>query len=96
MKKDDVILEDLPVCSALLQMTHSGGYALATGTVLGYAKTNWYRTLVLLADRFLLVMDRIQIVNPRFDNAHIEWNGLGDLRRTLMGICLNKKGSSCR
>jgi hypothetical protein len=92
LRDGDEILEDLPVCSALLQETQSGDYALATGAVLNYAGTNWYRTLLLLANRFLLVLDRIQLVDPQFDSAHIEWNGLGELRQTPDGHLLEQEG----
>jgi hypothetical protein len=92
LKKENEILEDLPVCNALLQLTQSEDCALATGAVLGYAGANWYRTLLLLPDRFLLVLDRLHLVNPEFDSAHIEWNGLGSLQATPSGHLLEQQG----
>ena len=92
LQREGEIVRDLPFCSALVQRGEEGDLAYATGTLLNYGGTDWFRTFILAADRFVLVVDRIHIVQPGLEAAHIEWNGLGTTSRMSNGFRLDQQG----
>ena len=92
LTREGAFVRDLPVCSALLQRGRSGRLLYATAALLGYGGTHWFRTLVVLAGRYVLVIDRVQVLEPGLERAHIEWNVLGEAVATASGFRLEQKG----
>jgi len=92
LQKDGEMVRDLPVCSALLQQGQQGDLLYATGALMGYGGVNWFRTLMVLADRFLLVVDRVEVVESGLEKGHVEWNCLGGVEDWAGGFRLEQKG----
>jgi len=92
LKRDGQIVNKLPVCSALVQRGQSGDLAFATCALLNYAGTDWFRTLLILADRFVVVIDRIHIVQPGLEAGHIEWNCPGKATMSGGGFRVDQQG----
>ena len=92
LKRNGEIIRKLPVCNALLQMGQVGDLAFATGALLNYGGTDWFRTLIILADQFVLVIDRIHIIQPGLEAGHIEWNCLGKATIHEDGFRLDQQG----
>lgn len=92
LQKEGEMVRDLPVCSALLQQGQQGNLLYATGALMGYGGVNWFRTLIVLAGRFLLVVDRVEIVQSGLEKGHVEWNCLGDVEDCTGGFRLEQKG----
>ena len=92
LQRDGEIVRDLPVCSALLQRGREGKLLYATGALLDYGGVNWCRTLVVLAGRYLLVIDRVQVFGAGLDKAHVEWNCLGEASALGSGFRLGQEG----
>ena len=92
LNRDGQIVRELPVCSALVQRGQAGDLAFATCALLGYAGTDWFRTVLILSDRFVLVMDRIHIVQPGLEAGHIEWNCPGEATGHEGGFRLDQQG----
>lgn len=85
------IVRDLPMC-ALLQRGRKGQLLYATGALLDYGGVNWFRTLILLAGKYVLAIDRIQILQAGLEKAHVEWNCLGQTGAQKNGFRLEQKG----
>jgi hypothetical protein len=77
---------------ALLQRGQKGNLLYATAAQLDYCGVNWFRTLVIAANQFTLVVDRIEVVKPGLDAGHVEWNCLGDSKTNPNGFRLEQKG----
>ena len=92
LQRNNQIVNDLPVCNALLQQGQTGDLAFATGGLLGYAGTNWFRTLLILANRFVLVIDRVHVIQSGLQAGHIEWNCLGKATIREGGFRLHQQG----
>ncbi len=60
--------------------------------MLRYGGTDWFRTLILLAERFVLVIDRIHVLGPDLESGHIEWNCLGEVTASEAGFRLSQQG----
>jgi hypothetical protein len=90
--KDGAIVDDLPPCSGLLQKGQVGDLAYATGVVAGYGGVDWFRTLLVMAGRFVLVIDRVHVGRPGLEAAHIEWNCPGSATRGEAGFRLDQQG----
>jgi len=91
LKRDGQIVRELPVCSALVQRGQAGDLAFATCALLNYAGTDWFRTLLILSDRFVLVIDRINIIQPGLEAGHIEWNCPGKANMYEGGFRLDQQ-----
>jgi len=85
------IARDLPM-SALLQRGREGQMLYATGAVLDYGGVNWFRTTLIYAGHYVLAIDRVQVVQPGLERAHVEWNGLGQTSARKNGFRLEQKG----
>jgi hypothetical protein len=92
LQKEGEIVRDLPVCNMLLQQGQQGKLLYATGALMGYGGVNWFRTLIVLAGRFLLAVDRVEVVQAGLEKGHIEWNCLGDVEDCKEGFRLEQKG----
>ncbi len=92
LQKDGAIVSDLPPCSGLLQKGQDGDLAYATGVVVDYAGTDWFRTLLVMAGRFVLIIGRVQVVQSGPETAHIEWNCPGSATAGEAGFRLDQKG----
>ena len=92
LQQENEIVRMLPRCNALLQKGQNGDLAYATGVLLNYAGINWFRSLFILADQFVLVMDRVHLVRPACERAHIEWNCLGKVAQRQNGFRLDQQG----
>ena len=92
LRRGGEIVRGLPVCSALLQRGQTGDIAFATGALLGYDGTDWLRTLIIVAGRFVLVIDRVNVVQPGLENAHVEWSCLGNATPMDGGFRLDQQG----
>jgi hypothetical protein len=53
---------------------------------------DWCRTLVALAGTCLLVIDRIRVIRPGLEEAHVEWNCLGEASPLGSGFRLVQNG----
>jgi len=93
LQREGLTVRALPICSALLQRGQRGNLAYATGALLGYGGTNWFRTIVILADQFVLVIDRVQVAEPGLEAAHVEWNCLGEATEREGGWRLDQQGA---
>ena len=92
LRREGEVVVELPVCAALLQARDSPGLAVSTSALLGYGGTDWIRTLVVAADRFLLVIDRIHVAEDGLEGGHVEWNALGEVTPTATGCRLDQRG----
>ena len=92
LRRKGEIVRDLPVCNALLQRGQAGDLAFCTGALLDYGGVNWFRTLLLLSGRFVLVIDRVQVVGSGLEAGHIEWNCLGKATAREDGFRLDQQG----
>lgn len=84
-------VKDLPMC-ALLQHGRKGRVLHATGALLDYGGVNWFRTLLVLAGKYVLVIDRINAIGGGLEKAHVEWNCLGHAYAQKNGFRLEQKG----
>jgi hypothetical protein len=91
LQRNSQIVRDLPVCNALLQKGQTGDLVFATGALLGYSGNDWFRTLLILADKFILVIDRIHVIQPSLEAGHIEWNCLGEVQMRESGFRLHQQ-----
>lgn len=91
LQRDDAIVRDLPM-AALLQRGRQAGLLYATSLLPAYGGVNWLRTLVILAGRYVLVLDRIQVIKDGLQAAHVEWNGLGAVTPSRDGFRLAQDG----
>ena len=92
LRRGGEVVDELPLCNALLQKGQSGDLAYATGALLGYGGTDWFRTLLILADRFVLVVDRVHVTEDGLEAGHVEWNCLGEVTVGQGGIRLAQQG----
>lgn len=92
LKRNGEIVRKLPVCNTLLRIGQVGDLAFATGALLDYGGTDWFRTLIVLADQLVLVIDRIHVIQPGLDAGHIEWNCLGKVTIHEYGFRLDQQG----
>ena len=81
-----------PLFAALLDKGGSEGLAWARTVVPGFAGTDWFRTVVILADRWVLVVDQVRIGDTPPSAAHIEWNALGEVMERPYGWRLEQQG----
>lgn len=84
-------VRELPM-GALLQHGQKGQLLCSTSALLGYGGVNWFRTLIILAGKYVLAIDRIQILQPGLEKAHVEWNCLGHAYAQKNGFRLEQKG----
>ena len=73
-------VRDLPCAAELLEHGQQRDVAWATSALWDYGGVHWLRSLVLLADIFLLVVDRVRVVDDGLQAAHVEWHCLGAAR----------------
>ena len=92
LKHEGQVSEDLPPCSGLLQKGQSGDLAYATGVLVDYAGTDWFRTLLVMAGRFVLVVDRVHVRQSGLEAGHIEWNCPGSAVSGEAGYRLDQQG----
>ncbi|MSS71767.1 MAG: hypothetical protein EXS64_09790 [Candidatus Latescibacteria bacterium] len=92
LRRGGEVVRDLPVCCALLQRGQSGDLAYATGALIGYGGADWFRTVLILAGRFVLVLDRMHISAPGLEAGHVEWNCLGKATACEGGFRLEQEG----
>jgi hypothetical protein len=92
LRRNGQIVRELPTCNALLQRGQIGDLAFATGALLDYAGTDWFRTLLILADQFVLVIDRIHVMQAGLEAGHIEWNCPGKATMHEGGFRLDQQG----
>ena len=92
LRRDGDSVRDLPACNALLQQGQVGDLAFATGALLHYGGTNWFRTLLILANQFVLVIDRVCVTAAGLESGHIEWNCLGKPASRDGGFLLEQQG----
>lgn len=85
------IVRTLPM-GALLQKGRKGPLLYATSALQGYGGVNWFRTILILSGRYVLVIDRIHILEAGLEKAHVEWNGLGQVSALKNGFRLDQKG----
>ena len=85
---------DPPLFSALLSSGARDGVAWARAVVPGFAGTDWVRTVVILADRWLLVVDQIRVGESAPAAGHIEWNAVGKVRERPHGWRLDQQGAA--
>lgn len=90
--KDGEPVKEMPCCNALLQLGQNENILYSTSVMLGYCGCNWTRTLIIAAAHYLIVIDRVEVVNKNFDKAHIEWNCLGETKEIDNGYCLEQQG----
>ncbi len=86
------IVTDLPpVC---IQQCHGqqGPLAYSSSNSLNYGGVDWNRTVVILANQFLLVVDRVAVRQDGLERAHVEWNCLGDCTVSDNGARLEQDG----
>jgi len=92
LQRNGEISRFMPPFSALLQSGRRGGLLYATTALLGYSGANWFRTVFIVAGRYALVLDRVEVVEPGLEQGHIEWNCLGDATPRPGGCRLDQKG----
>lgn len=92
LQRDGEIVHDLPMCCAMLQRGRDGQMLYTTTALLGYSGVNWFRTLLIYANAYVLVIDRMQINEPGLDSAHVEWNAIGDINAQPQGFRLAQQG----
>jgi len=92
LRRNGQIVRQLPLCNALLQHGQTGELAFATSALLNYGGTDWFRTLLVLADKFVLIIDRIHVIQPGLEAGYIEWNCLGQATRHESGFRLEQQG----
>ena len=80
--------------SALLQRGQKSSLLYATAAQLDYGGVNWFRTLIIAANEYTLVIDRIEVIKPGLETAHVEWNCLGEAIPVENGFRLEQKGVS--
>ena len=94
LRRDGEIVDDFPVCSAMLQRGRQSHLLHATGAVLDVGGLDWYRTLVVQAGRFVVIIDRLAPGPDAVTEGHVEWQGLGLATHTERGCRLTQEGIS--
>jgi hypothetical protein len=84
------IARELPM-GALLQHGRKGLLLYSTSSLIGYGGVNWFRTLIILSGKYVLAIDRIQVVQAGLEKAHVEWNCLGKASVQKNGFRLDQK-----
>lgn len=84
----------VPAAAELLDRGQQAELAWATSALWDYGGTHWTRSLVVLADVFLLVIDRVRANDDGLQAAHIEWNCLGRAAPIEGGYRLDQQGAS--
>lgn len=92
LKREGKTVVDLPACATLLQRGSKADLSWATAAVSNYAGIDWRRTAVIARNAFLLIIDRIQVNKPGLEQAHIEWNALGDSSAIADGYRVEQQG----
>jgi hypothetical protein len=85
------IEQTLPMGS-LIQRGRAGLLLYATSALLGYGGVNWFRTTIVFSGHYVLVIDRIKVMEPGLEKAHVEWNALGQVSAQKNGFRLEQKG----
>ena len=88
------IVRDLPAAAELLGCGRQDGLAWSTSALWDYGGTHWLRSLVVLADVCLLVIDRVAVVDQGLEAAHIEWNCLGAGTAIEGGCRIDQRGAT--
>lgn len=88
------MVADLPPLCAKLQLGRNEELAWFTGALFGYGGTDWFRTVVMVPDQCVVVVDRVRIVEAGLEKAHIEWNALGAVAAVPGGFRLDQNGVS--
>lgn len=73
----EIVTETPRVCNQLCH-GQKGTVAYSCSTLSNYGGTDWNRTVIIVAGKFLLVIDRVSVDTTAPDSAHIEWNCLGE------------------
>lgn len=89
LRRGEEVVRDLPM-AAMLGHGNAGAFRHATTALLGYAGVNWFRTIIVLLNQYVLVLDRINVVDDGLAQAHIEWNLLGEPADLPHGCRLNQ------
>ena len=92
LERDGEVVDDFPVCAAMLQRGRQSDLLYATGAVLDVGGLDWYRTLVVLAGRFVVVVDRLHKGPDAVTTGHVEWQGLGEAVYDNGGCRLSQQG----
>lgn len=85
------IVTDAPM-RAHLQLGRNGNLLYTTGALLGYGGVDWFRTVIVAAGDYVLVLDRLRVVEDGLDCGHVEWNCLGSVETVPDGFRLSQAG----
>ena len=91
LRRGGAVVHELPM-AVLLHCSRAGRLLCATSALPGYGGVDWFRTLLLLSGEYLLVLDRLRIVDPGLEAAHVEWNCLGRAEARACGFRIDQKG----
>ncbi len=92
LHREGAMVRDMPPFAGLLDLGQRGRLLWSSSALWDYGGTDWVRTLVVLAGTFVLVVDRVRVIEPGLDSAHIEWNCLGEAEPTEAGCRLAQNG----
>ena len=92
LHREGAMVRDMPPFAGLLERGQQDRLLWSSSILWDYGGTDWVRTLVVLAGAFVLVIDRVRVVEPGLDSAHIEWNCLGEPELTEAGCRLAQNG----
>lgn len=91
LQRDGKLFADLPM-AASLQLGRQGRALHSTTALLNCGGLDWFRTLVVLCGAYLVVLDRVRVLDSRLQSAHVEWNALGRASTHEQGARLEQQG----
>jgi hypothetical protein len=91
LRQGEEVVRDLPM-AALLSNGQAGSLHHTTTALIGYGGINWFRTVIVALNKYVLVLDRINVVGDGLSRGHIEWNLLGQATDTQQGCRLDQQG----
>lgn len=91
LRHGEQVVRELPM-SAMLQHSRQGPLLLSTTALTNYGGVDWMRTLVVVANHYVLVLDRVLVNRPGITAGHVEWNLLGRPTDTASGCRLEQQG----
>ena len=94
LTRDGDLVRNLPAAAELLDHGQQDNLAWSTSALWDYGGTHWWRSLVVLADVFLLVIDRVSVNDEGLEAAHVEWNCLGVAAAIEGGYRLDQEGAA--
>ena len=90
LRRAGQVVTDQPMVT-LLQHGANDNVLHATTALLNYSGVDWFRTLVIVAGQYAVVIDRVQIIEDGLEKAHIEWNCLGSPSAVPAGYRLEQQ-----